>query len=344
MKVLSLVLSAFAYTGVSDGLSTSRRGASTDGLDGVRNPVKRKIPSHADSFIFEKTNGTGDGFTISDIKKGAIKVQCTTINACSRRLYTYLTQYGGVDISWTGSNLHLIPPPLLQVGKSLKDESIVSYRYHFNTVTFSSQPPSTTSTNVEDDSRLTFVTGFVLRAFAKLYPNASIITGSQWSGFPTNLTHDQFLDPFDPLFSQIQTSFIKKQRQAYGDVSHIYTLDCRYNENEPFSGDLGYLRNVSSYTFNSLRVADPKAIFMAQRWLFLIDSAFWNLERISAYLEGVTDPDGMIILNLQRTQSYFGKTWIWRELHDYGGNQGFEDNLINVMPLLSQLSAPLEVP
>ncbi|KIJ41515.1 glycoside hydrolase family 89 protein [Sphaerobolus stellatus SS14] len=424
MKVLSLVLSAFVYTVVSDGLSISRRGASADGLDGVRNLVKRKIPSHADSFIFEKTNGTGDAFTISDIKKGAIKVQCTTISACSRGLYTYLTQYGGVDISWTGSNLHLISSPLPQVGKSLKGESIVPYRYHFNTVTFSyttafyhfdqwsdlldwmalkgtNLPLSwvgyeyillqvfrevgLTDSDISDflsgpafqawnrfgniqgnwggalpaqwiNDQFTLqkqiiqrmvelgmtpvlpsFTGFVPRALAKLYPNASIVTGSQWSGFPTNLTQDQFLDPFDPLFSQIQTSFIKKQKQAYGDVSHIYTLD-QYNENEPFSGDLDYLRNVSSNTFNSLRAADPKAIWMAQGWLFFSDSAFWNLDRISAYLSGVTDPDGMIILDLyseaqpqwQRTQSYFGKTWIWCELHDYGGNQGFEGNLINV--------------
>ncbi|KIJ26773.1 glycoside hydrolase family 89 protein [Sphaerobolus stellatus SS14] len=318
MKVLSLVLSAFVYTVVSDGLSISRRGASADGLDGVRNLVKRKIPSHADSFIFEKANGTGDAFTISDIKKRAIKVQCTTISACSRGLYTYLTQYGGVDISWTGSNLHLIPSPLPQVGKSLKGESIVPYRYHFNTVTF-----SYTTAFYHFDQWSDLLDWMALKG-----TNLPL----SWVGY-------------EYILLQV---FREKQKQAYGDVSHIYTLD-QYNENEPFSGDLDYLRNISSNTFNSLRAADPKAIWMAQGWLFFSDSAFWNLDRISAYLGGVTDPDGMIILDLyseaqpqwQRTQSYFGKTWIWCELHDYGGNQGFEGNLINVTAApIAALSSP----
>ncbi|KIJ26768.1 glycoside hydrolase family 89 protein [Sphaerobolus stellatus SS14] len=397
MKVLSLVLSTFVYTVVSDGLSISRRGASADGLDGVKNPVKRKIPSHADLFIFEKTNGTGDAFTISDIKKRAIKVQCTTINACSRRIFTsyyrYLTQYGGVDISWTGSNLHLISPPLPQVGKSLKGESILTTAfYHFDQWSDLFDWMALKGTNLPlswvgykyillqvfhevglTDSDISdflsgpafpawnhfgiqgswggalpeqwindqfalqkqTIQGMVELRITPLYPNASIVTGSQWSGFPTNFTHDQFVDPFNPLFSQIQTSFIKKQKQAYGDVSHIYTLD-RYNENEPFSGDLGYLRNVSSHTFNSLRVADPKAIWMAQGWLFLSDSGFWNLDRISAYLGGVTDPDGMIILNLySEAQLQCGLTM-----------EGQEGNDIGYDILLDQAwsSTPIEIP
>ena len=51
-------------------------------------------------------------------------------------------------------------------------------------------------------------TGFVPRALSSLYPNASIVNGSQWSGFPTALTDDSFLEPFDPLFTTIQKSFI----------------------------------------------------------------------------------------------------------------------------------------
>jgi alpha-N-acetylglucosaminidase len=43
----------------------------------------------------------------------------------------------------------------------------------------------------------------------------------------------------------------------------------------------------------------------------------------------------MIVLDLyneaqpqwNRTSSYFGKPWIWCELHNYGGNMGFEGNL-----------------
>ncbi|KAI0363471.1 alpha-N-acetylglucosaminidase [Pilatotrama ljubarskyi] len=178
-------------------------------------------------------------------------------------------------------------------------------------------------------------TGFVPRALAKLYPNASIVTGSQWAGFDAAHTNDSFLDPFDPLYAALQKSFITKQQAAYGpNVSHVYTLD-QYNENDPFSGDPAYLRNVTAGTFASLRAADPDATWLMQGWLFYASSAFWTDERIEAYLGGVPGNDSMIVLDLfsevhpqwNRTRSYYGKQWVWCELHDFGGNMGFEGNL-----------------
>lgn len=170
-------------------------------------------------------------------------------------------------------------------------------------------------------------TGFVPRAMSAIYPNASIVNGSQWSGFPLSLTNVSFLEPFDPLFATLQKSFIAKQQEAYGaNITHIYTLD-QYNENNPFSGDVSYLANVSAGTFASLRAADPEAIWMLQGWLFFSSGAFWTNDRIEAYLGGVPSNDSMIILDLyseaqpqwNRTSSYFGKQWIWCELHGYGG-------------------------
>src|SRR5579862_2637292 len=72
---------------------------------------------------------------------------------------------------------------------------------------------------------------------------------------------------------------------------------------------------------------------------------FWTVDRIEAYLDGVDDPSEMIVLDLfseaepqwNRTDSYFGKRWVWCLLHgtsfslptnqDYGGNMGLEGNL-----------------
>jgi alpha-N-acetylglucosaminidase len=140
-------------------------------------------------------------------------------------------------------------------------------------------------------------TGFVPCQITNLYPTLQVVNSSAWSGFPSNLTNDCFMNPFDALFEKMQISFISKQTAAYGNVSHIYTLD-QYNENSPASGDLSYLRNVSSSTFNSLRAADPQATMMIQAWLFFSDSAFWNLDRISAYLGGISDQNGLLILDL----------------------------------------------
>jgi alpha-N-acetylglucosaminidase len=75
-----------------------------------------------------------------------------------------------------------------------------------------------------------------------------------------------------------------------------------------------------------------------QGWLFYSNSAFWTISRIQAYLGGVEDNSDMLILDLfsesapqwQRTNSYFGKPWIWCQLHDYGGNMGLYGQVMNV--------------
>ena len=191
-------------------------------------------------------------------------------------------------------------------------------------------------------------TGFVPRALSTLYPNASIVTGGQWAGFPTAYTNDSFLEPFDPLFLTLQKSFIDKQTAAYGNVSHIYTLD-QYNENDPYSGNTSYLETIASNTFASLRAADPEAIWMMQGWMFFSSETFWTTERVQAYLGGVPGNDSMIILDLyseaqpqwQRLDGYYGKQWIWCELHDFGGNMGFEGNFVNItVAPLNALGSP----
>ena len=81
--------------------------------------------------------------------------------------------------------------------------------------------------------------------------------------------------------------------------------------------------------------------------MFFDQATFWTTDRIEAYLGGVEDLTEMIVLDLfsevepqwNRTESYFGKRWIWCLLHgilhhhilftdvDYGGNMGLEGNL-----------------
>lgn len=179
-------------------------------------------------------------------------------------------------------------------------------------------------------------TGFVPQAISRLSPNASFVNGSAWNDFPLQYTNDTFLEPFDPLFASLQKSFISKQQEAYGNITNVYTLD-QYNENDPFSGDLGYLKNVTSSTYASLKAADPNAVWMLQGWLFYSSIDFWSSDRVESYLSGV-DNDSMIILDLfsesqpqwQRTDNYYGKPWIWCMLHGYGGNMGLYGQVENV--------------
>lgn len=350
-----------------------------------------------------------------------MKIQklCTAVTLTRTR---YLTEYGNVDIWWTGSRLDQLQLPPPPVGKPVSGEAVIPFRYHFNTVTFGyttafwdfqkwslmldwlalrgvniplawigyehilievfrevglseaeitdflSGPaflPWNRFGNIQgswgDDLPMQWVedqfalgkqiidrmvelgmtpvlpafTGFVPRTFSAHFPNAAVVNGSQWIPmFEMKRTHDSFLEPFDPMFASMQKSFLQKQKAAFGNVSHIYTLD-QYNENVPFSGNLTYLHDVSSNTFDSLRAVDPEAVWMMQGWLFFQIADFWTIDRIEAYLSGVSGNDTMIILDLyseaqpqwNRTNGYFGKQWIWCQLHGLGGTMGLEGNL-----------------
>ncbi|OCL14202.1 glycoside hydrolase family 89 protein [Glonium stellatum] len=180
-------------------------------------------------------------------------------------------------------------------------------------------------------------TGYVPRAILTVLPNATVVNGSQWGGFSPQYSNDTFLEPSDEAFTRLQKSFISKQIAAYGNITRFYTLD-QYNENDPHSGDLDYLRNVMYNTWQSLKAADPAAVWLMQGWLFYEKSYFWTDARIKAYLSGVEVDEDMLILDLfseyqpqwQRTNSYFGKPWIWCQVHDFGGNMGLYGQVMNV--------------
>ena len=88
------------------------------------------------------------------------------------------------------------------------------------------------------------------------------------------------------MFAQLQVDFIVKQHQYYGNVSNTYTLD-QFNENDPISGDLDALKQLSNTVWQSLKEADSSAIWMLQGWLFFSNSDFWTNERVEAFLSGV---------------------------------------------------------
>ena len=179
--------------------------------------------------------------------------------------------------------------------------------------------------------------GFVPPSISRVFPSANVSNGSVWEGFPAQYTSDTFLDPLDPLFGELQSRFISKQKSYYGNVTTFYTLD-QFNENNPSSGDLNYLESVSQNTWKSLKAADPDAIWVMQGWLFSSNSAFWTNARVEAFLGGVTVNSDMLILDLfsesqpqwQRTSSFYGKPWVWCELHGYGGNLGLYGQIMNI--------------
>ena len=60
-------------------------------IEGVYALAKRQIPQHADAFTFKLVDGEDETFTLSDAShSNGIVVECTSVSACSRGLYTYV--------------------------------------------------------------------------------------------------------------------------------------------------------------------------------------------------------------------------------------------------------------
>lgn len=359
MRYLHYLFAFAALLSVSSGLTQPTRG--------IEQLLQRRAPAIADKFSFsilnnsatrQNVNFTGkpnDEYVVESGSNGTINISGNTQIALASGLRYYLNTYLKVDIYWfIGSQLYLADTDLPRLDSPYHGSSIVPWRYHFNTVTFSyttafwtwedwelqldwmalrginlplawvgyekilidvlsefgfsdadtasflsgpafqawnrfgniqgfwggDLPTSWVDGQFELQKKivarmvelgmtpvLPSFTGFVPRQIGEIQANAAFVNGSQWSGFPLQYTNVTFLEPFDPLFAKMQKSFIKKQADAYGPVSHIYTLD-QYNENDPFSGDLDYLQNVTRNTIQALKAADPDAVWMLQGWLF----------------------------------------------------------------------------
>jgi alpha-N-acetylglucosaminidase len=164
-------------------------------------------------------------------------------------------------------------------------------------------------------------TGHVPPSFNQKFPNAKIKKTNWGAGFPDVY----ILDPADGIFESVGKQFIEAQSKEYG-TDHFYSADT-FNENVPPTKDSVFLDGMSKKVFQSMAGADPAAVWVMQGWMFHYNSDYWQPTQIKALLNAVPD-DHMIILDLyseshpvwNRTESYYGKPWIWNMLHNFGGN------------------------
>ncbi|KZT00316.1 glycoside hydrolase family 89 protein [Laetiporus sulphureus 93-53] len=171
--------------------------------------------------------GDSDSFIINDMEEidGSIMVQCTTVIACARRLYTY---FNTVAFSYTAAfwdfdqwplkldwlALHSVNLPMAWVGY----EYILTQAWNCFGNIQSSWGDRAMDIRAGMTPILPAFTGFIPHAMAQAYPDASIVNGSQWDGFPSTLTDVSFLEPFDPLFTMLQIG-------ETGYLANIYTSE-----------------------------------------------------------------------------------------------------------------------
>lgn len=169
--------------------------------------------------------------------------------------------------------------------------------------------------------------GHVPRAFLRLFPKANVTKSAVWNNFSDKYCCPYLLEPTDPLFKQIGQQFLKTYIEEFG-TDHVYNCDT-FNENEPYTSELKFLRNIGHSIFEAMNSVDSKAIWLMQGWLFYHDSVFWTEPRTRTFLTSV--PLGrMIVLDLQseqfpqykRLNSYYGQPFIWCMLHNFGGTLG----------------------
>ena len=172
---------------------------------------------------------------------------------------------------------------------------------------------------------LTCFAGHVPQSITKYYPNVNVSQSAQWANFPCNYSCVTLLDFNEELYSEIGTKFIEMQTKYY-NTSHVYQCDT-FNEMNPPSNDSNYLSSSSKLLYQSMANADKDAVWLIQGWLFL--NPWWNPGEMKAYLSGVAN-ESMIILDLDsndgpvydKTNSYYGKGFVWNTLLNGGGRPG----------------------
>lgn len=169
--------------------------------------------------------------------------------------------------------------------------------------------------------------GHVPRAFRKYFPNASMTLLPKWVDFPDSYCCPYILDPLDPLFKRVGSLFMEEMITEFG-TDHYYQCDM-FNEMNPVISDDNYLKNISKAVFQTMKNSDSNAVWILQGWMFVDQPLFWSKEKVAALLSGVPN-ENLIILDLQselypqyeRLDFYFGKSFIWCMLHNFGGTLG----------------------
>lgn len=173
--------------------------------------------------------------------------------------------------------------------------------------------------------------GHVPQALQTKFPKAKITRLSEWGGFEDRY-RSYFLDPFDPLFTEIQQAFLKEQTATFG-TDHIYGAD-PFNEVKPPSWEPDYLAKVSKNIYEGINAHDKDATWLMMTWVYYFEKEHWTKPRIESFLKAVPQ-DKMMLLDYycentevwKMTDAYFKQPFIWCYLGNFGGNTMLAGNI-----------------
>ena len=181
--------------------------------------------------------------------------------------------------------------------------------------------------------------GHIPEALIQKYPSMKYTRSKAWSRFDEQYTQDYYVANEDPMFAKVGEEFLHQQTLLYG-TDHFYCAD-QYNEMQPASADPTLITAASAAMIGYMVAADPKATWVMQSWMWNGQEPFWTPELIQAYLSGVPK-ERHIVLDLgcdqcpvySRTESFYGHSYVWNMIQNYGGNPALYGKLqsINTIP------------
>ena len=155
--------------------------------------------------------------------------------------------------------------------------------------------------------------GFIPPALIAKNPGLNVSHSKPWDSF--NGSYSPYvLEPTEPLFQAIGKAWIEEQAKIYGDQDHIYSADT-FTEMAPRSMAPAYLASASLAISQSMRSADPQAVWLCQSWGVI----GWSQEAIGAYFGAVPKGNLMVLLvagawfSAPERDYFAGHPYIWGE-------------------------------
>lgn len=162
--------------------------------------------------------------------------------------------------------------------------------------------------------------GFVPPGIQRIHPEVTLHPTHWNDGFPVSQRPVVML-PDSPLWAEIGKAFITEWKKEFGDAR--YWLVDSFNELQLPKTDQPPAVMLAQYgraTYDTIRAADPDAIWVLQGWMFYYQRNIWNKETVKALLDAVPH-DKLLILDYANEYSDFKKrNQNWLDFDGYHGH------------------------
>lgn len=170
--------------------------------------------------------------------------------------------------------------------------------------------------------------GIVPNDFHRRFPAAHVVPQGEWAGF----TRPDWLDPRDPMFTQLAAAFYRHQQELFGDSS-VYDMEVFQEGGD--SGDVP-VPVAARAVQNALLAAHPAA-----RWMMLA----WQGNPRKDLLSGV-DRRHLLVVDIDhdriprddRQSDFDGAPFLFGGIWEFGGRTTLGANVDNITARLQRLA------